>query len=199
MSTTRPSMTTVRTYFNLGRTRFATIARQPQFRGLLAPGDPPARMQAILTRLYELRNQPNARRQYRRELIDSSRAQSRARTEAAAQARVQEQADGRVVRRAARLRRQILANRRDAALRTFQQGVRREKADAQWWRRCMKQSSGAAARTMCAACKLEFVRRNLQLLLRYVELGFAVMCLELEQVGLVAQCSPFERTCYRLD
>ena len=80
MSTTRPSMTTVRTYFNLGRARFATIARQPQFRGLLAPGDPPARMQAILTRLYELRNQPNARRQYRRELIDSSRAQSRART-----------------------------------------------------------------------------------------------------------------------
>ena len=42
-------MTTVRTYFNLGRTRFATIARQPEFRGLLAPGDPPARMQAILT------------------------------------------------------------------------------------------------------------------------------------------------------
>ena len=118
-------MTTVRTYFNLGRARFATIARQPQFRGLLAPGDPPARMQAILTRLYELRNQPNARRQYRRELIDSSRAQSRARTEAAAQARAQEQADGRVGRRAARLRRQILANRRDAALRIFQQGVRR--------------------------------------------------------------------------
>ena len=79
MSATRPSMTTVRTYFNLGRARFATIARQPQFRGLLAPGDPPARMQAILTRLYELRNQPNARRQYRRELIDFSRAQSRAR------------------------------------------------------------------------------------------------------------------------
>ena len=85
MSTTRPSMNTVRNHFNLGRARFATIARQPQFRGLLAPGDPPARMQAILTRLYELRNQPNARRQYRRELIDSSRAQSRARTEAAAQ------------------------------------------------------------------------------------------------------------------
>ena len=125
MSTTRPSMNTVRNHFNLGRARFATIARQPQFRGLLAPGDPPARMQAILTRLYELRNQPNARRQYRRELIDSSRAQSRARTEAAAQARAQEQADGRVGRRAARLRRQILANRRDAALRTFQQGVRR--------------------------------------------------------------------------
>ena len=115
----------LRTYFNLGRARFATIARQPQFRGLLAPGDPPARMQAILTRLYELHNQPNARRQYRRELIDSSRAQSRARTEAAAQARAQEQVDRRVDRRAARLRRQILANRRDAALRTFQQGMRR--------------------------------------------------------------------------
>ena len=45
--------------------------------------------------------------------------------EATTQARAQEQADGRVGRRAARLRRQILANRHDAALRTFQQGVRR--------------------------------------------------------------------------
>ena len=59
MSATRPSMTAVRNHFNLGRARFATIARQPQFRGLLAPGDSPVRMQAILTRLYELRDQPN--------------------------------------------------------------------------------------------------------------------------------------------
>ena len=90
----RPSMTTVRNHFNLGHARFATIARQPQFRMLLAPGDPPTRLPVILTRLYELRNQPNALRQYRRELTSPPHAQDRARNEAAAQARAQEQADG---------------------------------------------------------------------------------------------------------
>ena len=58
MPTRRPTRNTLRHHFDLGRRRWTTIARDPRFRALLGPGDTPHALPGILTRLYELHQDP---------------------------------------------------------------------------------------------------------------------------------------------
>ena len=75
MPTRRPTRNTLRHHFDLGRRRWTTIARDPRFRALLGPGDTPHALPGILTRLYELHQDPYRFDAYRRQLQGAARDQ----------------------------------------------------------------------------------------------------------------------------
>ena len=58
---TNPSMSELRAYFEIPpRQRWSSIARQPQFRRLLAPGENPRNLERILKDLYRVRGDATA-------------------------------------------------------------------------------------------------------------------------------------------
>ena len=76
MPTRRPTRNTLRDHFDLGRRRWATIARDPRFRALLGPRDNPQALPHILSRLYELRQDLHRSDAYRRQLQRAARARA---------------------------------------------------------------------------------------------------------------------------
>ena len=67
-------MNIVRDYFGLGRQRWSTVAKQPRFRRLLAPGESPRNLERILKDLYQVRDDPQASALLKKSLTGKARA-----------------------------------------------------------------------------------------------------------------------------
>ena len=114
-------MSELRDYFGISpRQRWSSIARQPRFRRLLAPGENPRNLERILKDLYHARDDPQASAMLKKSLTGKARAAAKA-------VRVKQEADERAAaqdrRESARMARAAAATRRQRLKEQLEQHV----------------------------------------------------------------------------